>query len=91
MGGWPDFVVVSNSGQTLRTQTQHVRQNAPPEPVWTTIDLKPGAKASFDVYNSDSNPVAGTACPDTSPHGSRRRARDATSPFGSKSPIAMPS
>jgi len=66
MGGWPDFVVVSNSGQTLRTQTQHVRQNAPPEPVWTTIDLKPGAKASFDVYNSDSNPVAGTACPDTS-------------------------
>jgi len=66
MGGWPGFVIVSNSGQTLRTRTQHVRQNAPPEPVWTTIELKPGAKASFDVYNSDSNPVAGTGCPDTS-------------------------
>jgi len=50
-GGWPGFVIVSNSGQTLRTRTQHVRQNAPPEPVWTTIELKPGAKASLDVYN----------------------------------------
>jgi hypothetical protein len=66
MGGWPRFEVVSNSGQTVKTRTQHVRQNVPPEPVWTTIVLKPGAKASFDVYNSDWNAVDNTACPDTS-------------------------
>jgi hypothetical protein len=66
MGGWPGFQAVSDSGQTVRTPTQHVRQNAPSEPVWTTIDLKPGAKASFDVYNSDWNPIENTACPNTS-------------------------
>jgi hypothetical protein len=64
-GGWPGFQALSASGQPVRT-TQHVRQNAPPAPASTTIDLRPGAKASFDIYNSDWNHIENTACPDTS-------------------------
>lgn len=65
-GGWPTFQVLSASGQPVATPTQRVRQSAPPAPASTTFDLKPGAEASFDVYNSDWNQIKNTACANTS-------------------------
>jgi hypothetical protein len=66
LSGWPSLQAVNASGRRQQTKTVRVRQSSPPQPAWSTVILRPGGSASFDVYGEDWDAPSDRACPKTS-------------------------